>query len=87
MILGEYHIQLVPVENTRSKLNKLLPICQIAKGLIKRMPSNTVEVERIGQNMMINSVTSFRKVQEDSNSRLPVVHGGSNIINQLNQRH
>ena len=39
------------------------------------MSSNTVQTDRIEQNMVINSVKSFQKVQEDSSSRLSVIHG------------
>ena len=70
-----------------NKLNKLLPVCQIARDPIKRILSNTVVIELIGQNMMINSVKSFRKVLENSSSRLSVIHCRNNIINQLNQCH
>ena len=49
------------------------------------MPSNSVVIDLIEQNMVINSVKSFQKVEENSSSGLSVIHGRGNIINQLNQ--
>ena len=51
------------------------------------MPSNTVVIELIEQNMMINIMSKAFQRSKKTSAVDSVIHGRSNIINQLNQCH